>query len=65
MEGLATVCGAGDPKTRHGIAIHIYACNKSMKDRYKFRFFNFNCMYKSKVIVYKISIIDFIKDLIT
>ena len=28
--GLHTICGAGDAKSRHGIAIHIYVCNKSM-----------------------------------
>lgn len=33
VEGLHTICGAGDPKSRHGIAIHIYLCNKSMEDR--------------------------------
>ena len=33
VEGLATVCGAGDPKCREGIAVHIYACNKSMGER--------------------------------
>lgn len=33
MDGLATVCGAGDPKCREGIAVHVYACNKSMGDR--------------------------------
>jgi len=33
VQGLATVCGAGDPRTRNGIAIHIYSCNKSMKDK--------------------------------
>lgn len=33
VEGLHTVCGAGDPKSRHGIAIHVYLCNSSMKDR--------------------------------
>ena len=32
-QALSTVCGAGDPKTRNGIAIHIYACNKSMGDK--------------------------------
>lgn len=30
VSGLHTVCGAGEPRTRHGIAIHIYACNTSM-----------------------------------
>lgn len=30
LEGLHTVCGAGDPKTRGGIAIHVYSCNASM-----------------------------------
>ncbi|BFZ09238.1 hypothetical protein BsWGS_12277 [Bradybaena similaris] len=38
VEGLATVCGAGDPKTRSGIAIYIYTCNKSMQNR---------CLYNS------------------
>ncbi|ROT67944.1 Homogentisate 1,2-dioxygenase [Penaeus vannamei] len=32
VEGLRTVCGAGDPTVRHGCIIHIYACNKSMGD---------------------------------
>ncbi|KAL7645037.1 UNVERIFIED_CONTAM: hypothetical protein RMT77_003407 [Armadillidium vulgare] len=32
VDGLRTVCGAGDPTTRNGIAIHVYVCNKSMKD---------------------------------
>jgi homogentisate 1,2-dioxygenase len=27
------VCGAGDPLTRHGVAIHIYACNQSMDNK--------------------------------
>lgn len=33
VDGLSTICGAGDPKLRNGIAIHIYSCNKSMNDR--------------------------------
>jgi len=33
VEGLHTVCGAGDPKSRHGVAVHIYLCNKSMENR--------------------------------
>lgn len=33
VEGLNTVCGAGDPKLKHGLAIHIYSCNTSMKNR--------------------------------
>jgi len=32
VQGLRTICGAGDPTTRHGLAIYIYACNKSMVD---------------------------------
>lgn len=32
VEGLHTICGAGDPRSRHGIAIHIYLCNQSMND---------------------------------
>ncbi|XP_017076235.2 homogentisate 1,2-dioxygenase isoform X1 [Drosophila eugracilis] len=30
VDGLHTVCGAGDPRSRHGLAIHIYSCNISM-----------------------------------
>jgi len=33
IAGLHTLCGAGDPKVRNGIAIYIYLCNSSMKDR--------------------------------
>ncbi|XP_075750672.1 homogentisate 1,2-dioxygenase-like [Rhipicephalus microplus] len=32
-DGLNTVCGAGDARTRHGVAIHVYCCNISMKDK--------------------------------
>ena len=32
VSGLHTVCGAGDSKSRHGIAIHVYLCNTSMKN---------------------------------
>lgn len=38
IEGIATVCGAGDPKARSGLAIYIYTCNKSMKNK---------CLYNS------------------
>lgn len=33
VEGIHTVCGAGDPKSRHGIAVHVYLCNKSMDNK--------------------------------
>ena len=33
LEGLHTVCGAGDPRTRHGLAVHVYACNADMDDK--------------------------------
>lgn len=36
VDGLNTICGAGDPKVRHGIAIHVYCCNVSMKDKAMF-----------------------------
>ncbi|XP_064404429.1 homogentisate 1,2-dioxygenase-like [Halichondria panicea] len=38
VEGLHTVCGAGDPKLRNGIAIHVYTCNQSMDNK---------CMYNA------------------
>lgn len=33
VQGLHTICGAGDARTRHGIAIHVYLCNRSMVDK--------------------------------
>ncbi|KAM4700182.1 homogentisate 1,2-dioxygenase-like [Discoglossus pictus] len=33
VSGLHTICGAGDPRSRNGVAIHIYTCNSSMIDR--------------------------------
>ncbi|XP_071504903.1 homogentisate 1,2-dioxygenase-like [Diadema antillarum] len=33
VQGLSTVCGAGDPKSRHGMAIHVYTCNASMENK--------------------------------
>ena len=33
IEGLATLCGAGEPKARSGVAVHVYACNRSMERR--------------------------------
>lgn len=33
VDGLSTICGAGDPKSRHGIAVHVFACNSSMVNR--------------------------------
>ncbi|XP_022188930.1 homogentisate 1,2-dioxygenase-like [Nilaparvata lugens] len=32
IEGMQTICGAGDPTVRHGVAIHVYSCNQSMKN---------------------------------
>lgn len=34
---MRTICGAGDARLRHGIAIHIYSCNISMENK---AFFN-------------------------
>lgn len=33
VDGLRTVCGAGDPKVRTGLAIHVYTCNSGMVDK--------------------------------
>ncbi|EUC47438.1 hypothetical protein COCMIDRAFT_34972 [Bipolaris oryzae ATCC 44560] len=33
IDGLKTICGSGDPSLREGLAVHIYACNKSMDRR--------------------------------
>jgi len=34
IDGLFTVGGNGDIRTRNGMAVHLYAANKSMQDRY-------------------------------
>ncbi|KAI3384822.1 hypothetical protein SNEBB_009075 [Seison nebaliae] len=36
VKGLTTIGGAGDPTIRHGLAIHIYACNESMGSKLTF-----------------------------
>jgi len=33
VDGLQTICGAGSPALKDGVAIHIYACNAPMADR--------------------------------
>lgn len=33
MDGLHTICGAGDIRARQGVAIHVYLSNASMKDK--------------------------------
>ena len=33
VQGLHTHCGAGHPSTRHGMAVHVYACNTSMDNK--------------------------------
>lgn len=38
ISGLHTICGAGDPRSRNGIAIHIFLCDIPMKD---------SCFYNS------------------
>ena len=30
VQGLRSICGAGHPSTRNGLAVHIYACNAPM-----------------------------------
>lgn len=32
LQGLTTICGAGDPKGRHGVCIYVYTCNTSMAE---------------------------------
>jgi homogentisate 1,2-dioxygenase len=34
IDGLYTMCGNGDIRTRNGIAVHAYAANRDMTDRY-------------------------------
>ena len=34
VDGLYTVAGNGDVRTRNGMAVHVYAANEDMKDRY-------------------------------
>ena len=30
LEGISTMCGAGDPAMKDGLGIHVYACNQNM-----------------------------------
>ena len=34
VDGITTIAGNGDPFSQHGIAVHIFACNKDMTDRF-------------------------------
>ncbi|KAL3882991.1 hypothetical protein ACJMK2_029292 [Sinanodonta woodiana] len=38
VEGLHTICGAGDTRSRNGLSIYIYVCNSSMDNK---------CLYNS------------------
>lgn len=33
INGLHTLCGAGEPRSRNGLAIHVFTCNTSMINR--------------------------------
>jgi len=33
VDGLATIAGSGEPATQAGVAVHVYRCSRSMKDR--------------------------------
>ncbi|CAL7948035.1 unnamed protein product [Xylocopa violacea] len=33
VDGLHTICGAGEFRGRRGVAVHVYLCNASMKDK--------------------------------
>ena len=33
LDGMQSICGAGDPAMKDGVAIHVYACNAPMRDR--------------------------------
>lgn len=33
VDGLRTICAAGSPAERHGVAIHVYLANRSMVQR--------------------------------
>ena len=34
VDGILTMAGNGDPSTQNGLAIHLYAANRSMEDRF-------------------------------
>ena len=34
VDGLVTMAGSGDPSTQTGVAVHVYAANRSMERRY-------------------------------
>ena len=33
VDGLTTIAGSGDPVMQHGVAVHVYRANRSMKNR--------------------------------
>ena len=33
IDGMQTMCGAGEPSVKEGVAIHMYTCNTPMRDR--------------------------------
>ena len=33
VDGLKTLAGAGVPRLRHGVGVHLYLCNTSMDQR--------------------------------
>lgn len=33
VDGIRTICGAGEPSLRHGCVVHIYTCNASMANK--------------------------------
>jgi len=33
VDGIKTIAGQGDPTTKEGLAVHIYAANASMRSR--------------------------------
>ena len=34
VQGIKTICGAGDPSVKNGIGIHTYVCNASMHNTF-------------------------------
>jgi len=50
-QGLNTVAGAGDPRSRSGIAVHVYCCNTSMSDKYVIDSCSYTEPYKNRLLV--------------
>ncbi len=54
VNGLRTLCGAGEVQSRNGLAVYVYACNSSMNNKAFYSADGDFLIGKFKVTSYKI-----------